>query len=111
MYTVSLFRERNPATLITSIDWVHATKPARLVGAPDCFTIRSDLEDKDISLCMGSDSEVSTWLEAFLQFGKCNHGVDITVPKKCSDDDGLFVDTIAEKEAKDKASENLFDDM
>ncbi len=112
MYTVSLFREKDPSTLLVSIDWVHATKPQRLVGAPDCLVIRSEVEEKDIPICLNSDSEVTTWLEAFLQFGKCNKGIDITVPKKCSDDEGVFVDTAEEKVAKEAAAESdLFEQI
>ncbi len=44
MHTVSLFAEKDPATLIVSIDWVHATRPNRIEGAPDCFRIDSEIE-------------------------------------------------------------------
>jgi len=110
MYTISLFRERDPATLLVSIDWVHATKPQRLVGAPDCLVIRSEIENKDIPICLDSASTVTTWLEAFLQFGKCNKGIDITVPKKCSDDEGVFNETAEEKLTRENApASDLFE--
>ncbi len=110
MYTVSLFREINPATLLVSIDWVHATKPARLEGAPDCLVIRSEVENKEIPMCLDNASEVTSWLEAFLQFGKCNKGIDITVPKKCSDDEGVFQETVEEKTTRENTpADELFE--
>lgn len=74
MYTISLFKDKDPSTLLVSIDWVHAMRPHQLLGAPDCFLIESDIEDKEIAFCLGSDAEVGVWLEGFVAFGKCNKG-------------------------------------
>ena len=71
MYTVSLFKEKSPSSLLVSIDWVHANKPVRIVGAPDCFVIDSEIERKEIPVCLPTETEVDAWLEAFMTFGKC----------------------------------------
>ena len=52
MYTINLFLDKKPESLVTSIDWNHIDKPVRSILLGDkCLEFTSGSEKKSIKFC------------------------------------------------------------
>lgn len=75
MYTVNLYEMKDPSTMIVSQDLVHANLPTNIGGAPNCFTMNADKENKTMTVCLPDPMRNENFNDAAFAYARCRQGL------------------------------------
>ena len=76
-YSISLFWDEDPSTLIDQIDSVHIDHIKVIMGAPECVEIVSKTEKKTINFCFADLRVLEAWQLASDKWELCRKGQNI----------------------------------
>lgn len=78
MRTLSLFKRRDPSTLIASIDLIHLNVPLQnITQARSCIPFESDMEKKNFTFCFKNHTVATMWRETIGILKLCSMGMNI----------------------------------